>query len=129
MKTFRIPRETRPPEPFTIEYEAEEYEKVEVPDPDGGPSRFEERATGRWLWETSQVFHARYGVPSGLLIDLEKGSGAAMDRAIRAAIVEADEFHALIRDPRVRIDPNYLAEIFAWIVSLSANRPTSRPSS
>jgi hypothetical protein len=135
VKTFRVERDTRPPEPFVIEYDVEVKEKVELPALLGDPLSMggvEERGTG--VYEThAREFHARHnGIPAGLILAAgENGPGqaTAIRRLLECAVVEKDDLLALLSDPDAVIPMDVFIAIFEWLNELAAGRPTTKPSS
>jgi hypothetical protein len=135
-RTFRYGRDKRPPEPFTIEYEVDVVEKVELTGDDGTVT-YEERPTGETVWE-SATFHARSGVPAGLVmavnnVDPSKPEDAmkqtrAVRALLRAGLVEADDFLALLDSERAALPQAVINDVTNLIAEVSGNRPTNTPS-
>lgn len=130
-KRYRSRRDTQPPTPFTVVFEVEEYEKVNV-GTDEEPT-WTEKYTGNWV-EEEKSFHHRHRVPSELVLDIQgadpadPASGPRQSRAVRRLIeltVVEPEFLELMGSERYMIDGEVLNGIINDIIEAAANRPTS----
>lgn len=138
MRTFRVPKQSRPPEPFRFVFEVPEIKLVEHDADDDHPQPWSEEVETDSYVEVERVFHARHRVPGGLVLaaqDLDPSdptSGFRQAEALRglfrAGIVEADEFLDLISSTRYVIDPGMLNDVVQMLVELSAQpHPTNAP--
>lgn len=128
-REFRRKRDTRPPVEFKIYFDVPVLEKVEDPEQESG---YIERETGE-LVEQVATFHYTLKVPSDLALRIQAGNdlsnlqangdqAAAIRELLATAVVEQDEFQALMRDGT--IDSEILQGLVQQIMDDAAQRPT-----
>jgi hypothetical protein len=138
-KTFRIPRADRPPEPFDLVFEIREQEKYNAGTEEEPNWQERDIEPPRWA-ETIRTFNAEMKpFPGGLVMDATtpprddtdmKGAarqGNAVRRLLQLAVVETEEFEALLNDERTRVPMGSLSEIVGWVVEESSANPTNGP--
>jgi hypothetical protein len=134
-----MPRQTRPPEEFEIVFEIRDQEKINVGTDETPSWELRDVAPERWV-EESRTFSARMtDIPGGIAFaamspptDDNDVEGAArwskgLRDVLRIAVVERDEFEALLDSDRTLVPLQSLFEIVSWVMEESGQRPTNGP--
>lgn len=135
-KSFRVPRADRPPQAFDLVFEVRAQEKVNVGTDEAPDWQERDIEPARWVEEVRE-FHAQMNIPGRLVVDTTPAAEGDMDGArrqgvairtlLRTAVVEADEFDALLDDPRVVVPMATLVDVMNWAVEESGEVPTNGP--
>jgi hypothetical protein len=138
-KSFRMPRQTRPPEEFEIVFEVREQEKVNVGTEEAPAWEMHDITPETWV-EEKRGFSARMtDIPGGIAFaamsppkgddDIEGAArwSQALRDVLRITVVERDEFEELLDSPRTLVPLQGLFEIVSWVMEEAGQRPTTGP--